>query len=379
MGKAKAPNAALGTIHPVDRGGRSRISSPSHWAKELIKLLPALATAAVPVSSTRAAEIVQVQNFGANPGNLLMFKYIPDSLPRGAPLVVALHGCTQNARQFGTEGGWREVADQLQFVLLLPEQQAANNDALCFNFFSTDHNRRGQGEAASIAQMVDGMKAEHGTGADRTFIMGLSAGGGMAAAMLAAYPDVFRAGAIIAGLPYGCASAGNNLALNWQKYWTVLWYGEAVWASWRCGIDRTHTLRTPPASRSPEEWRDLLKEADGPRPAVRPKVSLWQGDDDDTVHPQNLNELVEQWTAAHGIDQVSDGEDAADTHRHRVYKDAAGVTQVEVFQFPTLGHALPTNPGTGAGHCGRSDPGHHYVDRHICAASAIASFWGLTP
>ena len=70
------------------------------------------------------------------------------------------------------------------------------------------------------------------------------------------------------------------------------------------------------------------------------------------MHPQNLKELVEQWTAAHGIDQAPDGEDVADTYRHRVYKDAAGITQVEVFEFPTLGHAVPTSPGTGAGHCG---------------------------
>lgn len=45
-------------------------------------------------------------------------------------------------------------------------------------------------------------------GADpaRTFVTGLSAGGAMTSVMLAAYPDVFAAGAVIAGLPYDCLS-----------------------------------------------------------------------------------------------------------------------------------------------------------------------------
>ena len=33
-------------------------------------------------------------SFGNNPGNLRMFKFVPDGLAAGRPLVVALHGCT---------------------------------------------------------------------------------------------------------------------------------------------------------------------------------------------------------------------------------------------------------------------------------------------
>ena len=38
------------------------------------------------------------------------------------------------------------------------------------------------------------------------YVTGLSAGGGMTAVMLAAYPELFAGGAIIAGIPYKCAN-----------------------------------------------------------------------------------------------------------------------------------------------------------------------------
>ena len=69
----------------------------------------------------RGAWSEQVNGFGRNPGDLLMFKYVPDSLPPGAPLVVALHGCNQSATAFDDESGWTEMADRLRFAVLLAE------------------------------------------------------------------------------------------------------------------------------------------------------------------------------------------------------------------------------------------------------------------
>src|SRR5581483_11622105 len=65
--------------------------------------------AAVDTASPAAAagsSFVQVTNFGANPGNLAMFSYLPVNLPQGAPLVVALHGCTQGASDYYQHSGW---------------------------------------------------------------------------------------------------------------------------------------------------------------------------------------------------------------------------------------------------------------------------------
>ena len=106
-------------------------------ADRIVTVLSACVLAAV-VSAAHAAETVQVPSFAPNPGNLRMFKYVPDGLPAGAPLVVALHGCTQSATKFDDESGWTELADHLGFALLLPEQQQANNERLCFNWYLAD-------------------------------------------------------------------------------------------------------------------------------------------------------------------------------------------------------------------------------------------------
>lgn len=173
-------------------------------------LLVTLAGVAGPESVTapaRAASLTEVTGFGSNPGNLRMFRYVPDGLPAGRPLVVAMHGCTQSAGGFDDETGWTKWADQWGFALVLPQQQSANNLNSCFNWFEAGDIRRDAGEALSIKQMTDRMKADVGSDPARVHATGLSAGAAMTNVMLAAYPDVFASGAPVAGLPYACATS----------------------------------------------------------------------------------------------------------------------------------------------------------------------------
>ena len=69
--------------------------------------------------------LTEVTGFGSNPGALRMFEYVPTD-PEPA-LVVVLHGCTQTAASYDFGAGWSTLADRHGFVLLLPEQQPANN------------------------------------------------------------------------------------------------------------------------------------------------------------------------------------------------------------------------------------------------------------
>src|SRR5450756_2796036 len=148
--------------------------------------------------------LTEVTGFGSNPGALRMFEYVPAD-PQPA-LVIVLHGCTQTAASYDFGAGWSTLADRHGFVLLLPEQQRANNANNCFNWFRAGDIKRGQGEAMSIRQMVEKMIVDHGIDRRRVFVTGLSAGGAMTSVMLATYPDVFAAGAIIAGLFEGPAT-----------------------------------------------------------------------------------------------------------------------------------------------------------------------------
>src|SRR6188508_3373251 len=153
-----------------------------------------------------SARLREILGFGSNPGNLRMFDYRPSNLADSPALVVVLHVCTQSAAGYDLGAGWSTLADRYGFALLLPEQQRSNNPNGCFNWFLPEHNRRGEGEALSIRQMIERVIIEYGIDRSRVFITGLSAGGAMTSTMLACYPEVFAAGAIIAGLPFGAAA-----------------------------------------------------------------------------------------------------------------------------------------------------------------------------
>src|SRR5215472_12213874 len=148
----------------------------------------------------------ELTGFGTNPGNLRMFAYAPEDLPPQAALVIALHGCTQTSDEYDHGTGWSSLADRLGFAVVYPQQQPANNPKNCFSWFLPGDSARGHGEALSIRQMVEHAITTFDADRSKVFVTGFSAGGAMASVMLATYPEVFAGGAIIAGLPYGCAS-----------------------------------------------------------------------------------------------------------------------------------------------------------------------------
>src|SRR4026207_1180330 len=120
-----------------------------------------------------------ILDFGSNPGNLRMFVYRPSTLADNPALVVVLHGCNPTAAGYDLGAGWSTLADRYGFALLLPEQQRSNNPNGCFNWFQPEDTQRGQGEVASINQMIETMIREHGIDSRRVFVTGLSAGGAM--------------------------------------------------------------------------------------------------------------------------------------------------------------------------------------------------------
>ena len=150
------------------------------------------------------SELIEVTGFGSNPGNLKMYMYLPENAPESAPLVVVLHGCTQSAEEYAERTQWNRLADRFGFVVVYPEQKMLNNGFSCFNWFAPGDTSRDRGESLSIKQMIDKMKTEHSIDSQRVYMTGFSAGGYMAAVMLAVYPEIFAGGAVMAGGPFGC-------------------------------------------------------------------------------------------------------------------------------------------------------------------------------
>lgn len=287
-----------------------------------------------------------LDGFGSNPGKLRARTYVPEGLSACAPLVVVMHGCTQNAAAYDIGAGWSALADEHGFALLFPEQRRANNANLCFNWFEPDDARRGSGEALSIKQMIDKMIGKRIADPARIFATGLSAGGGMTAAMLAVYPEVFAGGAVIAGLPFGTARSVPE------------------------AFDRMRGTGGP----SRQGLAALVRGASG-HMGPWPKVSVWHGSGDNTVVNANAQAIVDQWAGVHGIETHAATHDWVDGYpRRRWMKDGACV--IEAYDVTGMGHGTPLAT-KGPDGLGVVQP--HMIEAGISSTRHIAASWGLAP
>jgi poly(hydroxyalkanoate) depolymerase family esterase len=125
---------------------------------------------------------------------------------RPLPLVVMLHGCTQNPDDFAAGTTMNEVAEAEGFFVLYPAQSTQANPQRCWNWFKHNHQQRDRGEPALLAGMTRSIAQRHAIDTDRIYVAGLSAGGAMAAILGAAYPDVYAAVGVHSGLAAGIAS-----------------------------------------------------------------------------------------------------------------------------------------------------------------------------
>ena len=275
-----------------------------------------------------------------------MFSYAPEDMPPNAPLVIALHGCTQTSDEYDHGTGWSSLADSLGFAVVYPQQQPANNPKNCFSWFLPGDIARGHGEALSIREMVEHAIATFAADRRKVFVTGLSAGGAMASVMLATYPELFAGGAIIAGLPYGCAR-------NVQQAF------EAMFA------EEGHTAqalgdRVRAASRYRGPW---------------PKISVWHGTSDPIVKPANGEAIIRQWINVHGVSDAPSYRELIGSHTRRVWSNAQGNALIEAFSISGMTHGVPLGTTSGREGCGTA--GAFFLEVGISSTHHIARFWGL--
>lgn len=234
--------------------------------------------------------------------------YVPSSYRSGTPmpLLVALHGCTENDVGFQLLSGWQTLAEQRGFIVVFPDQNNFVNPAGCWNWFLGTNQHRGWGEPAIIAGITGRMRSQFTVDSRRIFVSGVSAGGVMSNIMAVTYPDVYAAASILAGCEYQCDVLQNT---------------------------------TPQAS-----GRAAISEMGSRRRSV--PVMIWQGTADVIVQPNTAYRIAGQWATVDGIDTVPDtvvnGQvPNGRSYTHLTYRDGAGRSLIEQVMIDGAGHVYP--------------------------------------
>jgi poly(hydroxyalkanoate) depolymerase family esterase len=231
-------------------------------------------------------------------------------VPRGRrrqsmPLIVMLHGCTQDPDDFAAGTRMNALSDKHSCVVVYPAQPASANLAKCWNWFSPGDQRRDHGEPAMIAGITREVMQAYRIDERQVFIGGFSAGASMSIIMAATYPELYAAIGAHSGLPY--LSATNMLS---------------AFAAMRNGAALTQSLGT-----------------------VGIPIIAFHGEDDHTVNPCNGQQVIFQWRASRqqsehaGSCAEETGEADGRTYVRTRYLDSEHSLFAEHWVIKKLGHA----------------------------------------
>jgi poly(hydroxyalkanoate) depolymerase family esterase len=226
------------------------------------------------------------------------------------PLVVMLHGCTQNADDFAAGTTMNAAARTQGFYVLYPIQSHEVNPQACWNWFKHNHQKKGRGEPAILSGMTRAVIDEHLIDTRRVYVAGLSAGGAMAAILASAYPELYAAAGVHSGLAPGAAS-------------------------------------DLPSALSAMKGSDIRKV---PRPSRGIPTIVFHGDRDATVHPDNAQGVIEACagpaTPVRAVSVPGIGR-KRDSTRY-IYRNSQGDLIAERWEVHGAGHAWSGGADAGS-------------------------------
>jgi poly(hydroxyalkanoate) depolymerase family esterase len=271
------------------------------------------------VPRASAAALVEVTDFGPNPGNLRMHLYVPTSVRPNPAVVVAMHGCTGSGPGFYQSSEFASLANQHGFIVIYPSASKHGN---CFDVWSdAAKNRDGGSDPVSIVSMVDYVKERHH--ARRIFATGGSSGGMATTALLILYPEIFTAGAAFMGIPFGCFPNEAD-------------------------FDPLRPCFTGTVNETPAEWGDLARRTNPGHTGPWPRVQLWHGTHDTLIGYSLLQEQIDQWTNLHGLGPAPTATDNPQPGWTRQrFGNPCGAAKVEAITVTAGEHNLPTTGMAG--------------------------------
>lgn len=237
--------------------------------------------------------------------------YVPSHTDgRKRPLIIMLHGCTQNPDDFAVGTGMNRLAEEHGFVVAYPRQPMTANQSVCWNWFNLTDQMRDMGEPSIIAGITRTIMAEFDIDAGRVYVAGLSAGGAMAAIMSATYPELYAATGIHSGLAYGSATDV---------------------------VSAFAAMRGTSSPAAPAQGRSHFNGANG-----HARTIVFHGASDQRVHPSNA-EMILAEARAGLADPAQEtqhyGSAGGRAYTRTVITDASGVPRVELWAIEGLGHA----------------------------------------
>ena len=222
------------------------------------------------------------------------------------PLVVMLHGGTQDADDFAAGTRMNALAEEHGFLVAYPSQCKKANPSLCWNWFKTEDQMRGVGEPSIIAGITMEIVTEHHIDPRRVFVAGLSAGGAMAIVMGVTYPEIYAAVGVHSGLAY------------------------------RSATDVASAFAAMRGDPKPQRQRKTRRASDH----VRHRTIVFHGDADHIVHPSNAAKITEaQLKRGDGVVRTKTGSCAGRTYTRAVTRDETGRALVEHWLIHGGGHA----------------------------------------
>ena len=262
--------------------------------------------------------------------------YVPSgSDGRALPLLVMLHGCTQNADDLAAGTRMNELAESGSFFVVYPEQSGSANGQRCWNWFKAEDQRRDRGEPSLIAGITRQVAATQPVDTGRIYVAGMSAGGAMAVIMGATHPDLYAAVGVHSGLAYGAAHDMPSAFMAMK-------------------------------GGAPDPSQGIPSQGIGPSAAGAVDFArsvptiVFHGDRDGTVHPRNGEQVLHQWAGAGGRATVRRGQvSGGRAYTRSVYRDADERPVAERWIVHGTGHAWSGGSQRGS-----------YTDPHGPDASA---------
>ena len=301
---------------------------------------------------------------GDVPTYISMYIYVPNNVATNPPILVVAHYCGGSASGvFGEaqSGGIVSAADTNGFIMIYPQTTNAATSANCWDVGSTKsltHN--GGGDTQAVAEMVSYTVTKYSANANRVYATGTSSGAMMTEALLAVYPDVFKAGAEFSGVPAGCWSDGWSAASNWGG---------------NCASGRT--------TFTAQQWGDKVRAMYPGYSGYRPRVQLWHGASDTTISPNNQTEAIKEWTNVLGLSTTPTTTATVSFNNHswtrQSWTDSCGYTVLDAWLEANGPHGTDANlnstyviPFLALDKTGATDP-------EICGSAGGASGTGGAP